>query len=94
MVCRLGRQAFDFDLDRQHVRIGLGEDARRHQAALGQQLEGARQHTRLGIGFETVANGGGITLERQNGAGHGRHGTTPGKTDEQRRAGLPSKPGC
>jgi hypothetical protein len=64
MIGGVGRQALDLDLDGQKIVIGLGEDARRHQAALGEKLERARQHGRLGIGFETVSDGGWITLER------------------------------
>ena len=55
-----------------------GEDPRRHEAALGQQFERARQDARLGVGFETVSDGGGITLESED----GRHGVTPWQTDE------------
>ena len=58
--------------------------------ALGQQFERARQHAGLGIGFETVTDGRGITLERED----GRHGRTPGKAGERQRAGLQGKPGC
>ena len=58
MIGGVGCQALDLDLDRQQIGIGLGEDARRHQAALGQKLERARQHARLGVGFETVSDGG------------------------------------
>ena len=58
MVGGVGRQALDLDLDRQQIVVGLGEDARRHQAALGQQFERARQHAGLGVGFETVSDGG------------------------------------
>ena len=64
MIGGVGCQALDLDLDRQQIGIGLGEDARRHQAALGQKLERARQDGRLGVGFETVSDGGWITLER------------------------------
>jgi hypothetical protein len=67
MVGGVGREAFDLDLHRQKIGIGLGEDARRNEAALGQKLERARQHARFGVGFETVSNGGRITLERQDG---------------------------
>ena len=62
MVGGVGREAFDLDLDRQKIGIGLGEDARRHQAALGQKLERARQHAGFGVGFETVSDGGELRL--------------------------------
>ena len=81
MVGGFGREAFDLDLDRQEIGIGLGEDARRHQATLGEKLERARQHAGFGVGFETVADGGGITLESE----YGGHGTTPWMTDERQR---------
>ena len=58
MIGSVGLEAFDLDLDRQQIGIGLGEDARRHQAALGEQRKRARQHARLGVGFETVSDGG------------------------------------
>ena len=60
----VARQALDLDLDTQSVVGGLGEDPVGHEAALGQQLEGARQHGRLDIGFETVTDGGGVALKR------------------------------
>ena len=90
MVGGVGREAVNLDLHRQKIGIGLGEDARRHQAALGQKLERARQHARFGIGFETVSDGGRIALKSE----HGGHGTTPLRTHEQQRAGLQSKPAC
>jgi hypothetical protein len=42
MLGGLGRQTLDLDLDRELVVGGLGEDACRHQAALGQEIERAR----------------------------------------------------
>ena len=65
MLGGVGAQALDLDLDRQQIGIGLGEDARRHEAALGEQFERARQDARLGVGFETVSDGGCATLERE-----------------------------
>jgi hypothetical protein len=64
-------QALDLDLDGKGVVDRLSEDTRGHQAALGQQLERARQNGRLDIGFETVSDGGRVALKRQDG-GHGR----------------------
>ena len=58
MVGGLGLEPLDLDLDRQKIGVGLGEDARRHQAALGQKLQRARQHAGFGVGFETVSDGG------------------------------------
>ena len=43
MVGSVGLEPLDLDLDRKKIGIGLGEDARRHQAALGQKLQRARQ---------------------------------------------------
>jgi hypothetical protein len=90
MIGGVGFEPLDLDLDRQLVGIGLGEDARWHQPALGQELERARQHRGLSVGFETVSDGGRVALKRED----GRHGTTPLQTDEQRRSGLQCKPGC
>lgn len=39
MFGRLRRQPLDLVLDIQHIGIGLDDDARRHEAALGDQLE-------------------------------------------------------
>jgi hypothetical protein len=64
MIGGVGFEPLDLDLDRQKIGIGLGVDTRRHQAALGQELERARQDGRLSVGFETVSDGGWITLER------------------------------
>ena len=38
----LGSEPFNLDLDRKLVGIGLRKDTRRHEAALGQQLERTR----------------------------------------------------
>jgi hypothetical protein len=64
MIGGVGFEPFDLDLDRQLVGIGLGEDARGHEAALGEKLERARQHRRLSVGFETVSDGGCVALKR------------------------------
>ena len=44
------------------------------------EVQRARQHAGLGIGFETVADGGLVTLERQ----YGGHGTTPRNSTGER----------
>ena len=90
MIGRVWLEPLDLDLHRQKIGIGLREDARRHEPTLGQKLQRARQNGRFGVGFETVSDSRGITLESE----HGGHGPTPGKTDEQRQAGLQCKPGC
>jgi hypothetical protein len=64
MVGGVWLEALDLDLDRQQIGIGLGEDARRHQTALGEQVERARQNRRFGVGFETVSDGGCVALKR------------------------------
>jgi hypothetical protein len=64
MIGGVGLEPLDLDLDRQKIGIGLGEDARRHEAALGQKLERARQDGRLSVGFETVSDGGCVALKR------------------------------
>src|SRR5216684_409646 len=83
MVGGVGLEPLDLDLDGKKIGIGLGEDAGGHQAALGQKLERARQHARFGVGFETVSNGGRITLECE----YGGHGTTPRMTGERQGSG-------
>src|SRR6185437_10344367 len=85
----LAGEALDLDLDRERIVDRLGEHARRHEAALGEQLERAQQHGRLDVGFETVSDGGGVALKRQDGR---RHGRIPRLLDEQQQAGLQRKP--
>src|SRR5258708_26297915 len=89
-------ETLDFDLDGQGAVIGLGEDARRHQAALGQKFERARQDTRLGVGFETISDGGIATLESEDAKGRRGHRTIPWMTSErtQRRGAFQGQPGC
>src|SRR3979490_458054 len=76
MIGGIGRQPLNLDLDRQEIGVGLREDARRRQAARGQELERTRQHAGFGVGLETVSDGGRITLESE----YGGHGTTPRMT--------------